>query len=88
VPNVPESEIEGVVVSRQGLSNYVEHFDRRTDPQNRVYYWLTGKKAEIETEGDVDDRAILDKKVSVTPLHYDLTNYSYLEELKSWNIER
>ena len=45
-------------------------------------------KAEIETEGDVDDRAILDKKVSVTPLHYDLTNYSYLEELKSWNIER
>jgi len=88
VPNVPEEEIEDVVVTRQGLSNYIENFDRRVDPQNRVYYWLTGKKAEIEKEGDVDDRAIIDKKVSITPLHYDLTNYSYLEELKSWNVGR
>jgi 5'-nucleotidase len=88
VPNLPEEEIQGVVVTRQGLSNYKEHFDRRVDPQNRVYYWLTGKKVEVESEGDVDDRAIIQRKVSITPLHYDLTNYSYLEELKSWNLER
>ena len=88
VPNFPEEEIAGVLVTRQGLSNYKERFDRRVDPQNRVYYWLTGKKVEVEAEGDVDDRAIINKMVSITPLHYDLTNYSFLEELKSWDVQR
>jgi len=86
VPNVPEEEIQGIVVTRQGRANYHEHFDKRVDPQKRVYYWLTGKKVELDEDGDVDDIAIRQKKVSITPLHYDLTNYDYLEEIKSWSI--
>lgn len=86
VPAVKEEDIQGVVITRQGQANYEERFDKRVDPQNRVYYWLTGKKVEIVEEHDVDDTAILNKKVSITPLHYDLTNYPFLDELKSWNI--
>lgn len=86
VPPISEAEIEGVQVTRQGRSNYHERFDKRVDPQNRVYYWLTGKKVQIEQESDVDDNAILNKRVSITPMHYDLTNYDYLDELKSWEI--
>ncbi len=86
VPNVPEEKIAGAVVTRQGLANYRERFDKRVDPQNRVYYWLTGKKVEIQEDDDVDDRAILNNKVAITPLQYDLTNYSFLDELKSWDI--
>lgn len=86
VPNVPEEEVQGVVVTRQGRANYEERFDKRVDPQKRVYYWLTGKKVELDEDGDVDDIAIREKKVSITPLHYDLTNYDYLDELKSWSI--
>jgi len=86
VPSVKEDEITGVQITRQGQANYLERFDKRIDPHNRVYYWLTGKKVKLEQDGDVDDRAVLDKKVSITPLHYDLTNYKYLEELKSWRI--
>jgi broad specificity polyphosphatase/5'/3'-nucleotidase SurE len=26
-------------------------------------------------------------KVSVTPIHYDLTNYNFLEELSQWNLK-
>ncbi|RMF60952.1 MAG: 5'/3'-nucleotidase SurE [Calditrichaeota bacterium] len=87
IPSVREEEITGVVISRQGLANYEERFDRRIDPQNRVYYWLTGKKVELEEDNDVDDRAILNNKVSITPLHYDLTNYRFLDELRSWDIQ-
>lgn len=86
IPAVKEEDIAGVVITRQGQANYEERFDKRIDPQNRVYYWLTGKKVEIVEEHDVDDTVILNKKVSITPLHYDLTNYHFLDELKSWNI--
>ncbi|MFQ5604782.1 MAG: 5'/3'-nucleotidase SurE [bacterium] len=86
VPPVTEDEINGVVVTRQGQATYRERFDKRTDPQNRVYYWLTGKKVQLEEDSSVDDCAIKNNQVSITPIHYDLTNYGYLDELKSWNI--
>lgn len=86
VPAVAESEINGAIVTRQGQATFKEHFDRRVDPQDRVYYWLTGKKVEVEEEADVDDRAIINNQISITPIHYKLTNDSYLEELKSWEL--
>jgi len=86
VPAIPEDEMAGIKITRQGKANYLEHFDKRTDPANRVYYWLTGKKVQIEEDLDVDDYAIQNKYVSITPLHYDLTNYDYLDELKSWGL--
>jgi 5'-nucleotidase len=86
VPPVKEEEIQGVVITRQGKAAYMERFDKRIDPANRVYYWLTGKKVKIEEDLNVDDFAILNNRVSITPIHYDLTNYQYLDELKSWSI--
>jgi len=86
VPPVPEEEIAGVVVTRQGLATYEERFDKRSDPQNRTYYWLTGKKVEMVQDQDVDDRAVVENKVSITPLQYDLTNYAFLKTLKTWDL--
>lgn len=89
--NVPavnnEDEIAGVTITRQGNAMYHEEFDRRTDPHNRVYYWLTGQKVKLEMEPDVDDRAILDNKISITPVQFDLTNYEFLNELRGWEID-
>ncbi len=89
--NVPavtnENEIKGVMITRQGNAMYQEEFDKRTDPHNRVYYWLTGQKVRLETEPDVDDRAILNNKISITPVHFDLTDYKFFEDLRKWGIE-
>ncbi|MFQ6113736.1 MAG: 5'/3'-nucleotidase SurE [bacterium] len=87
VPPIKEEEIRGVVITRQGKANYLEKFDKRVDPQDYVYYWLTGTKIQLEEDSEVDDRAILENKVSVTPVHYDLTNYDFIEKLKSWDIQ-
>lgn len=88
--NVPavnsEAEIRGVKITRQGNAMYREEFDKRTDPHNRVYYWLTGQKVQLETDPDVDDRAILNNQISITPVHFDLTDYHFMEELKQWEI--
>ena len=87
VPAVPENEINEIIVTRQGKGRYQEAFDKRTDPNNRTYYWLTGKRMLIDKDPDVDDLAVMNKNVSITPIHYDLTNYDFLKELKKWNLK-
>lgn len=86
VPPVAEDEIQGVVPARQGKGKYDEAFDKRTDPNNRTYYWLTGKKMILDSDKDIDDVLVMNKKVSVTPIHYDLTRYDFLEELSKWKL--
>lgn len=87
VPNVPEPEIRGVAITRMGMAIYDDKYDKRTDPRNRDYYWLTGSKRDNDESEDTDDGAIQKNMVSITPIHYDLTNHRILEELKSWEIK-
>jgi len=88
VPAIPENQIQGVIVTRQGQALFEEKFDKRVDPHGRVYWWLTGQKMEKEKELDVDDNAVNANRVAITPLHYDLTRYDFLKELRSWGIEK
>jgi 5'-nucleotidase len=84
VPNLPEAEIKGVRITRQGMANFAETFDKRTDPRNRVYYWMDGQKEEIVADEDVDDEAIKRGMISITPIKYDLTNYDFIPQLNRW----
>jgi len=84
VPNVPALEIRGVRITRQGMANFAELFDKRVDPRNRVYYWMDGKKAELAEGDDVDDVVIRQNLISITPIKYDLTNYEFIPELQRW----
>ncbi|MCK5077522.1 MAG: 5'/3'-nucleotidase SurE, partial [Calditrichia bacterium] len=88
IPPLPESEIKGILVTKQGKGKFDEFFDKRIDPYQRVYYWLSGKKMILDTDHDVDDVAVNNKYVAVTPLHYDLTDYKTLEKLKTWKLKK
>ncbi|HBS57731.1 MAG TPA: 5'/3'-nucleotidase SurE, partial [Firmicutes bacterium] len=44
------------------------------DPRGRVYYWLAGKPAEVTNDPDSDITAIEKGYISVSPVHFDLTN--------------
>ena len=88
VPAVPENQIRGIAITRQGQAVYREKFEQRKDPQNKTYYWLTGYKINLENDGpDTDDYAILNNMISITPVHYDLTNYQFLDKLKQWKLK-
>ncbi|MFA6468225.1 MAG: 5'/3'-nucleotidase SurE [Bacteroidota bacterium] len=87
VPHLPENEIQGVVITRQGKSIWNDEFEARRDPGNKQYFWLKGELVELDEEEDIDQRAILNNKVSITPIQFDLTNYSMIEKLKSWEIQ-
>ena len=88
VPNVPESEIKGVRITRQGKAVYREYFDERKDPWGRSYYWMAGEKVRIKEDDSVDDSALDNNMVSVTPIQFDLTDYSNLELIESWKISK
>lgn len=86
VPNLPESQIQGVAATTQGRRQYVDRVERRNDPLGRPYFWLGGSLAEEErtAERGTDVRAIAEGKIAVTPIQLDMTAYSFLETLKDW----
>jgi 5'-nucleotidase len=88
VPPLKPDEIEGIVITRQGKGRYEESFDKRVDPNNRTYYWLTGKRMNLDHDNDVDDVVVQHRKVSITPVRYDLTDTNMLQKLHTWNIEK
>lgn len=88
VPDVPEQAINGIEVTRVGRRTYSSRVEKRTDPMGRDYYWLGGDLPEDELEEGTDVKAVADDKVSITPIHMDLTNYELLKKMKSWDTSR
>ncbi len=88
IPPIPEEEIAGVRITRQGKSVWNDTFEARRDPNNKEYFWLTGHLEQGDISGDDDQYAVSHKFVSITPLHFDLTDYSMIGEMKNWGIEK
>ncbi|MDI6765914.1 MAG: 5'/3'-nucleotidase SurE [Bacteroidota bacterium] len=88
VPPLKEKDIRGVRITRQGKSRWDDTFEMRRDPNNKEYYWLTGKLEVLDISEETDLISIFNKYVSITPIHFDLTNYKAISELKSWKLEK
>jgi len=88
IPPVPENEIKGVLVTHQGSAFWDDYFDLRRDPNGREYYWLTGKFINYEVDDlSADHTAVQNNYISVTPIHFDLTNYKAIDVLKKSGLE-
>ncbi len=87
VPDVPQDEIKGILVTKQGKSKWDDVYEKRVDPYGKDYYWLTGSMMEVDKELEFDQVAIKNNFVAVTPIHFDLTDYETYDKLKTWNIE-
>lgn len=88
IPPVRRSEVRGVLVTRQGKSTWDDTFDARRDPANKEYYWLTGALREADTGRDVDQWAVTHRYISITPIQYDLTDYSMLKTMAGWGVDK
>jgi 5'-nucleotidase len=84
VPALPEENIKGIQVTRQGLRVYHDKVDRRLDPRKRPYYWLIGDVPTGVPERGTDIGALAEGYVSVTPIQLDLTAYRLLPDLNAW----
>ncbi|CAN5446196.1 5'/3'-nucleotidase SurE [soil metagenome] len=88
VPALIEKDIKGVLITRQGKSNWEEKYEPRLDPNKKTYYWLKGKHVLSDKTLDIDHKALTEGYISVTPIQYDLTDYKMLDELESWNFKK
>ena len=91
IPALPKEEIAGVCFTRQGISRFEERFERRSDPRGNVYYWLSGETPIDNGNPETDSIALKENKITITPIHYNLTCEKELRRLKSsafssWNI--
>ncbi|MGI6092628.1 MAG: 5'/3'-nucleotidase SurE [Veillonellaceae bacterium] len=86
--NVPaaKEKINGVQITKLGIRQYDNTFDKRTDPRGRSYYWMAGKVVDSNNDEDTDIAAIKRGMISVTPVHFDLTNYAIMNMLEGWKI--
>lgn len=83
VPAVPEGEIRGVVVAKQGRARLMESFDKRVDPRENAYYWLAGEtRLPVNEDEDSDGSALRRGMITVTPIYYDLTRHDLLDGLR------
>ena len=82
VPNIERDEIKGWKLTYQGKTKYIEKYVKRTDPRGNSYYWIDGDLVESEDETDADFRAVKEDYISITPIHFDVTNHNYLAEIR------
>ena len=73
-----------VEVTRQGLRDVRTRFaEKRTDLRGRDYYWLGYRNLPSKPADGTDLRAYYEGRISVTPLHIDLTHMPTVHDLKA-----
>jgi 5'-nucleotidase len=82
-PYRPVAEITEVEVTRQTFRDMqVKHAEKRTDLRNREYYWMGFRQERSRPDSGTDLAAIYEGKISVTPLHIDLTHMETVHNLR------
>ena len=78
VPDRPFEKLQGIAVTRMGRRDYHDEIVRREDPRGGIYYWIGGDEPSHIMESGTDFEAIEQGKVSVTPLHRDMTHHAVM----------
>jgi 5'-nucleotidase len=83
-PSRTPDKVTEVEVTRQGFRDVQTRFlERRTDLRGRDYYWIGYRALPSKPDDGTDLRAIYDGRISVTPLHIDLTHMKTVHDLKA-----
>ena len=82
-PDLPPEEVKEVETTFQGKRDqHVVYADKRVDPRGVTYFWFGFRGAKSNPPAGSDLHAVYNGKISVTPLHVDLTHMPTLHDLK------
>ncbi len=87
VPYCKQKEILGFKFTRQGNQCFKDKYIERVDPQNQKYYWIKGEVYDEDESIEQDGKAVSKNYVSISPIHFKVTNEAYLAELKNKFID-
>jgi broad specificity polyphosphatase/5'/3'-nucleotidase SurE len=82
VPNVPLSDVEGIMITKQGFRAYENFVEKQFSPRGRAYYWIAGNSGPHDAKPGSDGYALINNYVSVTPINLDLTCDELLKPLE------
>jgi 5'-nucleotidase len=81
-PDCRPDDVGGIDITRQGKrdQNFL-NVDERVDARGNPYYWLAFARERGNPPQCTDIRAAFDKRISITPLHMNLTQVDAMEGL-------
>jgi 5'-nucleotidase len=85
--NAPPGEAKGVCVCRLGKRIYHDRMELADDRDGRRSYRIYTGEPSYEREEGTDLAAVADGFISVTPLHFDLTDQAGIEELSGFDLD-
>ena len=86
--NCPAGEPSGIEVTRLGKRIYNDKLNLLEESEEgRRRYEIYGWKPGYEEIDGTDLYAVAQGKISVTPIHFDLTDHGGLERLRGWGFE-
>lgn len=86
IPKTGNQAPKGIKICRQARANWKEKFDKRTNPNGKEYYWLTGEFELLDKGEDTDEYALSQDYVSVVPTQFDLTAHHAIQHLNNWEL--
>ena len=83
IPLLKKNEIKGIKVCKIGSREYNNCYIKTIGKNNETKYEIKGEVKDIHEE-DSDTIYFKEGYVTVSPLHYDLTNFKILKEVGEW----
>jgi 5'-nucleotidase len=84
VPDIPESEIAGISVTRLGKRHKAEPVVRSENPRGQTIWWIGAAGLAQDGGPGTDFHAVAANEVSITPLQVDLTHRPQMALVASW----
>ena len=85
--NCPAGEPRGIEVTSLGKRIYNDELKLVGEEGGRKHYEIYGWQPGYEEIEGTDLNAVASGRISVTPIHFDLTDHGGLEKLRGWGFE-
>ncbi len=83
IPALDAGPPRGIRVCPQSTRPMDDHYRKQMDATGATLYWLDGKFPDTK-DPNSDIEAIHERYVAITPLRFDMTDYSSLEKVSQW----
>ena len=83
MPGLEKDDIAGVAVTELGRRMFTDTYEKRVDPRGKTYYWMAGELISEPVDANTDIAALRNNKISITPVTFDMTRVSFMDELES-----
>jgi len=83
IPAIPEDQIKGISFTTQDLVRHRDRYEKRKDPRGNVYYWLAGETPVEESVPNTDLKVLMENRITITPITFDLTDLKEVKRLAS-----